>query len=457
MNYAIIDIETTGLSPRYDRITEVAILIHDGQKVTNRFISLINPEKKIPFRIREMTGISDAMVAEAPRFCEVARQILEITEGCVFVAHNATFDYSFIKAEFARLGYNYERQTLCTRNLSQKLMPGMRSYSLGNLCNNLNITILNRHRAFGDAEATTLLFDHLLSFTPNPESIPLRGIRSHVHHDTLAKLPLEPGVYYLHNETGDIIYIGKSINIRDRVLTHLSNSASKRAAEMRDQVYDVTFEVCGSELVALLLEAQEVKTHMPRFNRLLRRQMLQWGLYLSYSTDGYALLDIRKNTQDSHPLTTFSSKKAATEFLFYVTEKHTLCQKLCGLYKTKGACFHHQIRQCYGACIGEEPPEDYNARVSEAIEPYTFIHDSFILIDKGRHPDEKSVVLVENRSYCGYGYLNTNEAILDPSHLKMFIRSAPDHRDAQQIIRTFIKQGKPERIIRIHREPTTIA
>lgn len=455
MNYAIIDIETTGLSPQYERITEVAIMIHDGSQVTDRFISLINPEKKIPFRIREMTGISDAMVAEAPRFCEVARRIVEITEGCVFVAHNAKFDYSFIRAEFARLGYQYERQTLCTRQLSQKLMPGLRSYSLGNLCNQLDIKIQHRHRAFGDAEATTQLFDHLLTFMPSPETLPLRGIRSNVHHEVLAKLPPHPGVYYLHNEVGDIIYIGKSINIRDRVLTHLSGSVSKRAAEMRDQVYDVTYELCGSELLALLLEAQEVKNHLPRFNRLLRRKMLQWGLCLSYSPIGYALLEIRKNTPETTPLTTFASKKAATEFLFFIIEKYTLCQKLCGLYKTKGACFHHQIRQCNGACSGDEPPEIYNARVSEAIEPYTFIHDSFIIIDKGRHPDEKSVVLVENRSYCGYGYLDTREAILDPTHLKTFIKPAPDHRDARQIIRTYMKQGKPERIIRIHRKPTS--
>jgi len=449
MLYAIIDIETTGLNPSWERITEVAILIHDGQKVTNRFISLVNPEKKIPFRIREMTGITDNMVAVAPRFCEIARKIIEITEGCIFVAHNAPFDFGFIKAEYARLGYQYSRQTLCTRRLSQKLMPGLGSYSLSNLCKNLNINIQNRHRAFGDAEATVKLFEQLLSISTAPETIPLKGIRTNVPRETLETLPDQSGVYYLHNQEGDIIYIGKSINIHDRVMTHLANSISKRGAEMREQIHDITWEICGSELIALLLESEEVKKHMPRFNRLLRRKMLQWGLYLSDSPDGYLHLEIRKNDGGEAPLTTFSSKKGGTEFLFQLVEEHVLCQKLCGLYKTRTGCFHLQINKCLGACTGDEPPDEYNKRVRQAIAPYTFVHESFILIDKGRSPDEKSVVLVENNRYCGYGYLPTDEAVYDPKHLKLFITSKPDHRDAQQVIRTYMKQQKPERVIRI--------
>ncbi len=449
MNYAIIDIETTGLSPGYERITEVAILIHDGKKVTDRFITLVNPEKRIPYRITELTGINNSMVARAPRFCEVARNILEITEGCIFVAHNATFDYSFIRAEYARLGYNYQRQTLCTKRLSQKILPGRRSYSLGNLCSDLKITVNNRHRAFGDAEATVKLFEHLLAFESAPESLSLRGIRTNIPPEKLRSLPETAGVYYFHDEDGRIIYVGKSINIRERVLSHFTSNASGRESEMRDQTYDVSFELCGSELISLLLESEEVKNHSPRFNRLLRRKSLQWGLYSHENENGYICLSIKKNDGSSVPLTTFPTKKSGAELLFTLVHLNRLCQKLCGLYKVRGACFQYQIRQCNGACAGEEPPEEYNSRVLQAIEPFLFIHESFVLLDKGRNCDEKAVVLVENHRYCGYGFVPVNEAVLDPHHLKNYINIKPDHRDAHQIIRSYMKHDKAERVIRI--------
>lgn len=449
MKYAIIDLETTGLNPKRERITEVAILIHNGEQVTEEFISLVNPEIRIPYRIRELTGISDSMVAMAPRFCEIAREILEITQDSVFVAHNAHFDYNFMREEFLRLGYVYERQMLCTKRLSQKLMPDIKGYSLGNLCKVLDIKIEHRHRAFGDARATIKLFEHLLALEHEPENLSLRGIRSHIPAEKLKALPEATGVYYLYNEEGSLIYIGKSKNIRDRVLSHLSNEATKRASEMRDQVYDVGYELCGSEMVALLLESEEVKKHLPRFNRMLRRITLQWGLYCSMAPEGYAILEIKRNDGSEAPLTSFTSKKQAGEFLSNLVDQYNLCQKYCGSPKTRGGCFHSQIGLCKGACTGDEPQESYNARVKEAIEPWSFLHDSFVLLDAGRHHDEKSVVMVENKRYCGYGYLPADEAILDPQHLKQFIQPKADHRDAQQIIRSYMKQGKPERVIRI--------
>jgi DNA polymerase III subunit epsilon len=365
------------------------------------------------------------------------------------VAHNASFDYGFIKAEYARLGYTYSRQTLCTKKLSKKLLPDLGGYSLGNLCKALGIKNESRHRAWGDARATVELFDHLLTIEKAPESLPMRGIVTYVPRTTLDSLPEAPGIYFLYNQEGAMIYIGKSISIRDRVLSHLSGSSSKRGNEMKEQIYDVGYELCGSELISLLRESEEIKHHMPRFNRLLRRKTLQWGLCLACDAGGYANLTVRRNDGTAQPLTTFPSKKSAVEFLFNLIDLHTLCQKLCGLYKSSGSCFRHGIAQCNGACTGEESPAEYNERVYEAIEPYTFIHDSFVVIDKGRVAGERSVVLVENRRYCGYGYLPANEAILDPSHLKNFIIPKPDHRDAQQIIRTFMKQEKPERVIRI--------
>lgn len=163
--YAVVDIETSGGRAQLDRITEIAIYIHDGEKIVDEFSTLINPETYIPSFITRLTGINNDMVATAPKFYEVAKKIVLITEGCLFVAHNAPFDYRFIQEEFKRLGYNYQRQTMCTVRMSRKIIPGMGSYSLGNLCQNLGITINNRHRAAGDALATTQLLEILINKT----------------------------------------------------------------------------------------------------------------------------------------------------------------------------------------------------------------------------------------------------------------------------------------------------
>ena len=167
MKYAIVDIETTGGQSPADRITEIAIIIHDGEKIIDEFTSLINPERRIPYFVSRLTGISDEMVMDAPRFFEVAKKIVEITEDCIFVAHNVQFDYQFIRQEFKSLGFNYSRDYTCTVRLSRKLLPGHASYSLGKLCNSLGIALENRHRAFGDALATAKLFELLLKSDEN--------------------------------------------------------------------------------------------------------------------------------------------------------------------------------------------------------------------------------------------------------------------------------------------------
>ncbi|HRZ21151.1 MAG TPA: 3'-5' exonuclease, partial [Bacteroidales bacterium] len=149
--FAVVDVETTGLNPKTEKITEVAIFLHDGRKITHEYTTLINPEKRIPYRITQMTGISNKMVEDAPRFCDVARDILELTEGRTLVGHHVAFDYSFLRQEYGSLGYDFRREKLCTVKMSRKLIPHRRSYGLGNLCKDLDIVNPCRHRAAGDA------------------------------------------------------------------------------------------------------------------------------------------------------------------------------------------------------------------------------------------------------------------------------------------------------------------
>ncbi|MCD4698191.1 MAG: GIY-YIG nuclease family protein, partial [Bacteroidales bacterium] len=343
--------------------------------------------------------------------------------------------------------YDYQRKKICTAKLSRKLLPGRRSYSLGKLCNELGIKNTHRHRAFGDASATVKLFEILLKVEKNIQDISLRDLNTNIDREKIRKLPKEAGVYYFYDLEGEMIYIGKSKNIHDRVMSHLTNNSSKRAIEMRNRITDIGYEITGSELVALLLESNEIKTHTPHYNRAQRRKTYQWGLYLSKDSYGYLRLKIERNDKDELPLTSFNSQLSAKSHLFTLTEAFSLCQKLCGLFDTKGACFHYNLKQCNGACIGKESPDLYNQRVLQATEPYRFDKKNFLLIDGGRTDSEKSVVCVENGKYLGFGYVDfeLNGHILTDD-LKACIKSYPDNKDVQQIIRSYIKRNKSARI-----------
>ncbi len=444
-NYAIIDIETTGTTANAERITEIAVFIHNGREVINEMHSLINPEKKIPYRITQLTGIDNKMVQGAPKFFEIARQLVEITEGCIFVAHNSAFDYNFVRAEFRRLGYNYQREQLCTVKLSKKLLPGHASYSLGRLCDDLDIHIQNRHRASGDAMATVKLFEKLLDIEKQPEHADLRGLDTQISRKILETMPRECGVYYFHDAHGEVIYVGKSTNIRSRILSHLSNNNTKKAIEMRARACSLSYEITGSELAALLFESHEIKRLMPIFNRAQRRRGFSFGWFLQEDEEGYLRLTAESCNGTKTPVLAFSTAKTARESLFQLCEQHQLCQKLCGLYKSQGACFQHSIHQCKGACIGEESPEAYNKRLNKALSPYFFENKNFAIREPGRNDEEECIVLVENGIYLGFGYIQKTESSFSrPEEVKNIINSFPDDRDKQQIIKSYLRQHKPK-------------
>lgn len=446
--YAIIDIETTGGNASRERITEIAIYVHDGKKVVNEYSTLINPECKVPPFVARLTGISDEMLVNAPKFFEVARNIVEITEGCTFVAHNAAFDYSFVKQEFLNLGYKYKRPVLCTVKMSRKLLPGHASYSLGNLCNSLGIQITSRHRAAGDALATVKLFERLLSVDPTLSQIPTDGLHPSLDRSIFSRLPLTPGVYYFHDENGKLLYIGKSKNIHTRVLSHFQNSTTSKAIEMRSNTASISFEETGSELIALLLESDEIKKHKPLHNRLQRRTSYKYGLYSLYLQSGYRMLQIEKIKTTGKPHTVFASFDEALVLVHEIVAKYNLCQKLCGLYQNHGACFQHSIGQCKGACIGIEPTVDYNLRVDTALKEFQHKWTDMAIIDHGRNEDEHSVVLIENNVFAGFGWISIDNNLADSSQIKDYIKPYSDNRDVQQIIKGFLRTGKALKIIR---------
>jgi DNA polymerase-3 subunit epsilon len=453
--FTIIDIETTG-GRKTDKITEIAIFVHDGKKIVDEFSTLINPEITIPYFISNLTGITNEMVAEAPKFYEVAKKIVEMTTDKVFVAHSASFDYHFLKNEFKSLGFEFKRKTLCTVKLSRKLIPMQNSYSLGELCSELGIEIKDRHRAAGDALATAKLFEYLLAINGNAvdlfASLRINSI-DNLHHlldkRKIESLPEETGVYYFYNERKELIYVGKSTNIYNRVLSHLSNFKSKKSVNLRDSIADIDYILTGSELVALLHESHEIKKHVPLFNRSQRRTSYPYGIFSYQDEKGYICLHIDKVKSDDHiPLCVFHSAESARLNMEDLCEQYNLCQKLCGLYDSTGACFHYSIKTCNGACIGEEDKESYNARVNEAMARFEFEDKNFFIIDKGRKHNERAVIKVENGRYMGYGYIDTSLAVSSHEELNNNITRYPDNRDVQQIIRSYLRRFNVERIIK---------
>lgn len=440
MNYAIVDVETTGTSPSNGKITEIAVYIFNGREIVDSFVSLINPECSIPWNITRLTGITNEMVEKAPKFYEVAKKIVEITANTTFVAHNVSFDYSFVREEFKRLGYDYKRKTLCTVNLSRKLIPGLPSYSLGNLCNDLNIPLEGRHRAGGDALATVHLFGLILQQNESISPDLFSKRKGNLSEEVIASLPGACGVYYFYDSKGDLIYIGKSKNIHQRIISHLNNRLTKKAMEMCDRIASVGHEVTGSELVALLLESEEIKVNRPRYNRSLRRPANSWGIFSWEDENGYLHLQVRKIEEGDLPLTAFNFHQEAIDYLHVKAEKHSLCKKLCHLDDRAASCFNSGFGVCLGACEGKEDPNDYNIRVQEVIKPWLFHSDNFFILEKGRNKDEMAVVKISRGQYIGFGYVDTSGPALNHETLQDCIRKQTDNWDARNIIRSYLKK-----------------
>jgi len=454
--YAILDIETTGGQFNEEGITEIAIYKFDGHEVTDQFISLVNPEKPIQPFVVKLTGINNAMLRSAPKFFEVAKRIIEITDGCILVAHNAQFDYRVLRTEFKSLGFDFEKQTLCTVELSQKLLPEQPSHSLGKLVRSLGIPITDRHRATGDAIATVQLFKLLLQKDTEKEIVKSliktetekKGLAPRLK-DLLESIPALTGVYYIYKEDGMLIYLGKSRNIKKRVNQHFTGTSRKSKRIQRD-AYTVTYEETGSELIALLKECQEVKVNKPILNRAQKKTMFPLSLYPVTNKEGYIALKIDKTDGRKKEVVSFPGPVEAKSAQYRITEKYNLCQKVNGMDPTiKDACFPYGLGNCNGACIGKESANDYNARVIEFINANSFYNQSIIIIDRGRAVDERSAVLIENGLYKGYAFFNLNYQVNNIEILKNILIPMENNKDAKKIIQEYIRKKKALKTIRL--------
>jgi len=435
MLYAVVDIETTGGFASGNGITEISILVHDGSKVLESFETLINPNQEIPYYIETLTGISNEMVSAAPVFEEVAPRIYELLHNKVFVAHNVNFDFSFVRHQLSLSGYQLQSKKLCTVRMSRKVIPGHSSYSLGKLCSALNIPLNDRHRAGGDAAATALLLSLLLE-KDIEGLIPLSLNKSskeqilppNINRSQIEALPQVPGVYYFKDNKGKIIYIGKAINIKKRVYSHFSgNSIKKQRQEFLKNIHQIEHTACGTELMALILEASEIQKYWPENNKALKRPEQKYALYSFEDQNGFMRLGIDKYKKNTPNLYMFTSLLAGQSMLRGMIKEHTLCEKLCFIQTHRASCTAYDTENCHGACLGLEHPYSYNTRVKAAISHLKSALPSFAIIDSGRNEEEQSCLWVEEGKFYGMGYISFHTDVTDMETLKSCIVPYPSN------------------------------
>ena len=382
-SYVLLDLETTGATPLRDRITEIALVRFDHGIETARWQTLVNPETPIPPFIQNLTGITDDMVRDAPTFAEVAPLLLDYLEGSVLAAHNARFDHGFLKSEFKRIGVTLRQKVICTVKLSRKLYPQHYSHGLDAIIQRHGLTCSARHRAMGDVEmligflqaANAELGTEQVQATA--ESL-MRGpsLPQGLDQNLLDELPEGPGVYLFYGEGELPLYIGKSVNIRSRVLSHFSSDhSSTKEMRITQEIKRVEWRETAGEFGALLLESRLIKEMQPIYNRRLRneRQLCSWRI--AEAPDQRPQVTLVRESEIEAPMVgqlfgTFRSKRQAVEVLRQIAETHGLCEKLLGLESGKGACFAHQLRRCKGVCAGKEAPEMHYLRLQQALSAH---------------------------------------------------------------------------------------
>lgn len=375
----LLDCETTGGNAYRDRLTEIALIeITDGIE-TDRWQTLINPGISIPPWISKLTGITDEMVSNQPVFADIAEELQQRLTDKVLVAHHARFDYGFIRESFRRIGKTFAAKTLCSVKISRLLYPEQRRHGIDAIVARLGLTIHHRHRAMDDAQVILELF-HQTQHDFNESTIAQAckqlsqqtRLPSHLDVAEINKLPERPGVYQFFDEAGALLYIGKSVNIKQRVLSHFVPNGKLRHTEMQQQLHHIDFIETPSDFGAQLLENQLIKSRTPRYNRRQTKARRLYQIAVNTDDNGYLrtrieMADLHQPPDISQRYGLFRSQKQAEKKLLDLISEYQLCQKLCGLEKNRQSCFGYQLKKCAGACCGQESALRYNLRLQTAL------------------------------------------------------------------------------------------
>lgn len=443
--YAIVDIETTGGYAAANGITEIAVYIHDGQRVVKHFETLLNPQRAIPYFITGLTGINDAMVADAPTFDEVADVLFELLNDKIFIAHNVNFDYSFLKHHLKASGYELTAKKLCTVKLTKKVFPGLPSYSLGNLCRLLKLPIENRHRAGGDAMATVRLFerclandgiehiDQMLKRSSADQWLPL-----HLKKEDIAGLPSRPGVYYFLDAKDKVLYVGKAVNIRKRVSSHFThNDPDRKRQNFLRTIHKIKYKECATELEAVVLESAEIRRLWPKYNVSQKQPQQKFALYMFEDGRGYLRLAIDKRKKHLPSLYNFNLLHEGLVLLRKMIDEFELHEKLCFIDKT--AFTEKDL-----AFI--DPPHIYNGKIKRALEALNEQLPTFAVLDDGIKEDEKLCLLVERGNFWGMGYVSSSHTITSAAELKDYLQPYADNDTIRNSIYSFVESNPGKRV-----------
>ena len=449
VKFAITDIETTGNGIKGNKITEISVLVVQNGELIDEFTSLVNPSQSIPLYIESLTGINDEMVNGAPSFSEIADEVEKITKDCVFVAHNVNFDYNIIRSEFAEIGTEFKRKRLCTVRLTKKLIPGLFSYSLGNICTSINIPHLDRHRAKGDCEATVTLFQRCISLDPDyevmKELLNQRTAASYLppnfKKSDFEKLPKTTGVYFFKDKDGIPIYIGKAKHIKSRIKSHFQER-SNRKYKLMQETYSIDFELTGNELLALLRESELILKYFPKYNKAQKKPGKPYTLTSYHNQKGIEQFALHKNKIAPVKWMKFYTREEAVKFLEFLCAEFELCPKYCGLQNGVKHCSHYKITECSGACKNELSVDEYNARVAKAIEYLGSYDESCLLIEKGRTQSEKSFIYLSKGKYAGYGFIGASDDFNHPEDYKNYLISSKTSSYADKILSRYLNTSK---------------
>jgi len=445
MNYAIIDIETTGGHASANGITEIAVYIHNGERVIKHFETLINPQQQIPKFITSLTGIDNMMVADAPTFDEVADVLFEMLNENIFIAHNVNFDYSFVKHQFKQSGYDLTAKKLCTVRLGRKVFPGLPSYSLGNLCRSLKIGIENRHRAGGDAKATVRLFEYMLANGAQTHvdlmlkrSSAEQWLPMNLDKQLIDKLPSKPGVYYFHNSKDKIIYVGKAVNLKKRVSSHFThNDPEQKRQHFIRNIHKVSFKQCATELEAIVLESTEIKRLWPLYNKSQKQPQVKYALYAFEDNRGYMRLAINQKQTNFPHLYIFNLLIEGLVLMKKMVDEFELNARLCFIDKTP---FTKKEADAL------EPPGIYNLKIKKALEALSENLPTFVLVDEGIKEEEKLCLLVERGSFWGMGYLPKSFPVNNSGELKNLLNPYADNDYIRNNIYSFAEANPHKKI-----------
>jgi DNA polymerase-3 subunit epsilon len=448
--FAIVDIETAGGRPQQGGITEIAVIVHDGKHIVDTFQTLLNPERAIPAFITGLTGIDEEMVADAPRFEEIAEQLYGLLEGKIFIAHNVNFDFSFLRTHFERCGLDFKPTKLCTVQWARKVFPGMKSYSLGTLCESLAIPVKNRHRAMGDAEATAILMEKLLSKDEEESWKKLKKggkrhyLPEHLNPEMLAKLPEKTGVYYFKDAKGKVLYVGKAKSIKTRVRSHFTGKIGQEKQALIREIVSVDYVLSGNEFIAHLMEVVEIKKYFPPHNKAQKYPEPRYGLFPWTDRAGFLRMSMAKVAGGHRPIYSDASRFGLRNMVHRTAHALDVCPRLCGVEMTAGNCAPLG-KPCPGYCMEQAWVAEHNQRMQSFIDAFKEAFEDEVYLAHGREEAEIGFVLFEAGIYQGYGFLPSEEFQADKEHLSSFLKVRKSDAEVEKIISLFRKkplQGK---------------